>query len=672
MKRKMLFILILFIAFMTACSSDEVTPNEQFDMYIKEWNDENFTEMYEMVSSDSKKEYPPEEFIDRYEKVYKDLAISDLNITYNELSDDELKQAKKDETATVTMNAEMDSLAGPISFTKEAKLTKEKTDEDEEAWFIDWNPGFIFPELDNGGEIGLETTPPSRGEILDRNKMPLALNDTVREIGIVPEELGEHADDNKKRIANLLNMSVEDIDSKLNASWVEPDLFVSLATVLPDDTYLLEQLGAIEGVKGKEATGRVYPLGKAAAHLVGYVGQINAEELEESEPGVYSANDTIGKRGLEQLFEKPLRGEPGAKILIKKEDEENVVLAEKDVKNGENIQLTIDVNVQEKIYNTYDGDAGTAAAIHPKTGETLALVSSPAFDPNELLYGTSENKWENLESDPKTPLLNRFNATYAPGSVMKPITAAIGLSNGTIKPDEGVEIKGLTWSNGKGWGDYKVRRVSEGSGPVDLADALIRSDNIYFAMKAVDMGSDDYTKGLKEFGLGEDLPFEYPITTSTISSEGEIDNEVLLANTSYGQGEIQFSSLHLALAYTPFLNEGQLIKPTLLLDDEDGQIWKKDIITADDAKLMQGILSDVVTKGTAKKAQKADFPISGKTGTAELKLASDTKGEENGWFVGYPTDDQDILIAMMVEKTEDKGGSSYTVEKVTNALIDIK
>src|SRR5699024_7163789 len=106
----------------------------------------------------------------------------------------------------------------------------------------------------------------------------------------------------------------------------------------------------------------------------------------------YSTNDMIGKKRHEQIFEDQLRGEPGAKIFIKKENEEDIIIAEKEVKNGENIQLTIDVNIQEKIYNTYNGDAGTAAAIHPKTGETLALVSSPAFDPNELLYITNENK----------------------------------------------------------------------------------------------------------------------------------------------------------------------------------------------------------------------------------------------------------------------------------------
>ncbi|HLR52109.1 MAG TPA: penicillin-binding transpeptidase domain-containing protein [Candidatus Avamphibacillus sp.] len=671
MKKSILVVSMIIFAFLTACSSDEVTPNEQFNTYVKQWNNKEFGKMYEIISSDAKKEYSTEEFVDRYKKIYKDLAISNLNVTFEKLPDEDIKKAMKEGKASIPFQVEMDSIAGPISFQYNATLVKEENNEEEETWFVKWDTGFIFPELKDGGKIGIETTPPARGEILDRNKMPLALNDTVREIGVVPEELGNNPEESKQQIANLLNMTVEEIDEKLNANWVEPNLFVPLKTVLPTDTNLLDQLGEIDGVMGNEVTGRYYPLGETAAHLVGYVGQITAEELKENDSDTYSPNDMIGKRGLEQLFEDQLRGEPGAKIFIKKENEEDIIIAEKEVKNGENIQLTIDVNIQEKIYNTYNGDAGTAAAIHPKTGETLALVSSPAFDPNELLYSTNENKWSKLEDDPQTPLINRFSATYAPGSVIKPITAAIGLNNGTIDPNEGIEINGLTWSNGKGWGNYKVRRVSTGNGPVDLADALIRSDNIYFAMKAVEMGSDAYIDGLKEFGLGEDFPYKYPISPSTISTEGTIENEVLLANTSYGQGEIQFSPLHMALSYTPFLNEGNLLKPTLLLDEKKGQVWRKNIISAEEAILMQDILRDVVTEGTAKKAKKADFPISGKTGTAELKLSGES-GKENGWFVGYPTDDQDILIAMMIENTESKGGSSYTVEKVTDALLQIK
>lgn len=662
---------LIFITILSACTSNDISPNDQFEMYVNEWSEEEFANMYEMLASDSKQQYASEDFVDRYQKIYQDLGISELTVEFEPLTDKALRKAEKEGSATIPFTVELQSIAGPISFNYEATLVEEEVDDDE-AWFISWDSGYIFPELKDGGNIAIQTTQPSRGEILDRNKMPLALNDTVREIGIVPGELGDNPDENKERVADLLNLSVEEIDNKLNAGWVEPDLFVPLTTVLPSNTQLLEQLGMIEGVKGNEVTGRVYPLGEITAHLTGYVGQITAEEFEEADPGKYTANDVIGKRGLESLFEEQLRGEAGAKIYIRKEDEDDIILAEKEVKNGENIQLTIDVNIQEKIYESYNGDAGTAAAINPKTGETLALISSPGYDPNELLYSTDANKWSRLEDDPKTPLINRFNATYAPGSVIKPVTAAVGLSNGTIKPDEGLNINGLTWSNGEGWGDYKVRRVSEGSGPVDLADAMIRSDNIYFAMQAVDMGSEAYIEGLKQFGLDEELPYAYPVTISTISSDGKLDNEVLLANTSYGQGEIQFSSLHMALTYTPFLNEGHLLKPTLLLEEESGQIWRENIISEEQAELMQEILRDVVTDGTAKNAREADFPISGKTGTAELKLSSDSSGAENGWFVGYPTDDQDILIAMMVENTESKGGSSYTVDKVTNALMEIK
>ena len=670
MRKLTIFISIIFVFLLAACSEDEITPNERFDSYVKQWENEEFTEMYSMVSSSAAENFPAEEYVDRYAKIYEDLNISDLAITFEKLSEEQLEAAMEEGTATIPFHVEMESIAGPITFDYEAALTQEG-EEEEKNWFVEWNPGFIFPQMKDGGKIRFHTTEPARGEILDRNKMPLAMNGPIYEIGIVPESLGADPELSKEKIADVLGISIESIDNKLNASWVEPDRFVPIKKI--HDDAVRDQLLQIDGIMIDNAIGRIYPEGEAAAHLVGYVGQITAEELKEKEPGQYGANDVIGKRGLEQLYEDKLRGERGLKITIEKEGEDNVLLAEKPVVDGENISLTIDVNIQEKVYNSFDGDAGTAAAINPKTGETMALVSSPAFDPNEILYGTKPNLWEDLQNDEQNPILNRFSATYAPGSVIKPVTAAIGLQNGSITSDEGIEINGLTWSNGDGWGNYKVRRVSESNGPVDLRDALIRSDNIYFAMKGVEMGSEAFISGLKEFGFGEDLPYAYPITSSTVSSTGKISDEVLLANSSYGQGEIEMSALHLALAYTPILNDGNMIKPTFLTEEETSQIWKEDLLTAEQANMLQDILREVVTKGTAKKATEADFPISGKTGTAELKLTGDAKnGQENGWFVGYPTDDQDIMIAMMVEHTQDRGGSSYTVEKVTEILKDLK
>ncbi|WP_289890414.1 penicillin-binding transpeptidase domain-containing protein [Virgibacillus pantothenticus] len=669
MRKRILIAIIMLIVFVTACSDNNATPNDRFSNYINHWNKQEFGKMYKMVSKSTAESYPTEQFVDRYKKIYQDLHVSDLKIEAKELSKDESDKAAESGKATIPFTVSMKTMAGPISFDYEANLIKQGED-DEENWYIEWDPGFIFPEMKDGGELRIESTPPVRGEIRDRNEMPLAMNDIIYEVGIVPEKLGSSPDQNKKKIAQLLGLSVEAIDEKLNADWVQPNLFVPLAKITKEEEALWKQLVAIDGITRQETTGRIYPGGEATGALVGYIGSVTAEDLKEQKEGNYSDQDVIGKRGLEKLYEKQLRGEKGSQIKIVKDGEETV-LAEKEAKDGENIKLTIDINVQEKIYQTLDGNMATVSAINAKTGETLGLVSSPSFNPNNILYGTTPNLWKQLEEDSKNPLLNRFSSTYAPGSVMKPITAAIGLSNGKIDPKKGLEINGLTWSNGEGWGDYEVTRVSESNGPVDLHDALVRSDNIYFAMQAVNMGEKAYVEGLKAFGLGTHFPFDYPITASSISASGKLDDEVLLANTSYGQGELEMSSLHLATAYTAFLNNGNMLKPTLLANEDKKQIWKEKLITPEQADIIKEALRDVVVSGTAKQSAKnADFPVSGKTGTAELKLTSDDSGQENGWFVGYPTDDEDIIVSVMIE--EIKGKSGYPTEKAVEILNQMK
>ncbi|MFC4557547.1 penicillin-binding transpeptidase domain-containing protein [Virgibacillus kekensis] len=673
MKKIIALISVLLLVVITACAEDEVTPQERFDQYVKHWNKKEFSEMYKMVTTNSEKEYPTEEFVDRYKNIYGDLNVENLKVTYKKLSAEDIETAMEKGTAQFPFQVKMETIAGPINFDYEATLIQEG-EEENKNWFVKWDPGFIFPQIKDGGKIRIDTEAPKRGEILDRNRMPLAINDKVPEIGVVPERLQPNPEEQKQKIADLLGMSVEEINNALNAGWVKPNLYVPLAKVPKNDEETLSQLAGINGVSQRAVTGRVYPNGEATGHLVGYIGKITAEELEKQEPGTYGPNDIIGKRGMEQLFEDRLKGTQGVAITVEKEGQDPVVLAEKRVEHGENIITTIDAELQKQIYATYDGDAGTTAAIHPKTGETLALVSSPSFDPNQFLFGISQSEWDKLQNDPQQPLVNRFTATYAPGSTIKPVTAAIGLGNGTIKPGEGMEINGLTWSGGEGWGNYEVRRVSESNGPVDVTNALIRSDNIFFARKAVEMGVEKYSSGLKKFGFSKEFPYTYPIETSTISNSGSLDDEVLLADTSYGQGELQMSALHLASTFTPFLNDGNLLKPVLLADEEKSQVWQEQLISTEQAKVVREALRKVVSSpiGTAKGAQKADFPISGKTGTAELKKAGEESGAENGWFVAYPSDSQDILLAMMVESTEDRGGSAYTIDKVTEVLSAYK
>src|SRR5690606_21600326 len=154
--------------------------------------------------------------------------------------------------------------------------------------------------------------------------------------------------------------------------WVKPDSFVPIKTIPINNMELREKLGKIPGVLGKNVEARIYPLGERAAHLTGNIGPVTAEDLENNKDKHYSSTDTIGKRGLELVLEDRLRGEPGVKIVIEKQDGNEVILAEKEVKDGDDVQLTIDSALQVTIYDELAGEPGTAAAIHPLTGETLA------------------------------------------------------------------------------------------------------------------------------------------------------------------------------------------------------------------------------------------------------------------------------------------------------------
>jgi len=659
--------LLLIVTALTGCSGDDTTPQEKLDSYVKLWNKQEFPKMYPMLAKESAKKYKEKDFAGRYAKIYQDLEISKLKVTYEVPDQDVLKKQEKQKKATFPIQVNMQSIAGPIEFKSTATLLKEENKDGDENWYVDWDPGLIFPDLADGGSLEVQTEEPQRGEILDRNQMPLAINDVAYRFGIVPEQFGEDKA-KKERLASLLGMKTGEIDDALSASWVKPNLFVPLKTLPKTAESAVYELTQMNGVTYTEASSRVYPLGKAASHLIGYVGKITAEELKDK-GAAYSANDLIGKRGLEQLYEDQLRGKAGTRILVKQQDGEESLLAEKPKQDGENIKLTIDVNLQEKIYKSYGSDAGTSAAVDPASGQTLALVSSPGFDPALFVNGISQSSLEALENDPQKPLINRFSLTFAPGSSIKPISAAIGLDNGTIKPNEGIKINGLTWGK-SGWGGYQVKRVSGTDKPVDVTDALVRSDNIFFAKKGVEMGTEKYESGLKKFGFGEKIPFAYPIKKSQISNSGTFDSELLMANSIYGQGELQASSLHMALTYGPILNEGKMMKPTLLLSEEKGEVWHDGLISKSDADVLQKALRKVVTNGTAKAAKDAKIEISGKTGTAELKASQKVKGHENNWFVAYPTKKKDIVLAMMVEKTEGRG--QIVIKRVADILSSKK
>lgn len=673
-----LFLLVLVL--MTACSKPKLdTPEDRLSKYVDLWTEAEFVEMYDgYISETTKEAYGKEEYVDRTLKLYEDLTITNVEVLFEKPEENkeakDKQEYKVDDQVTFPIQIKMETIAGPIEFDKDVSLKFEEGKEEDEVgnWFVEWDPSFTLPELTKQDKVGISILPKERGEIYERNGQPLAINGKGYEIGIIPEKFDEENDTDN--LAKLLGTTAEHISQQLNQSWVQPDYFVPLKKIAISQNEEYEDVFQVAGVTSKEVDMREYPYGQSVSHLIGYVGRVNAEELEEHKDEGYKETDFIGKRGLEQLLEKQLRGEDGIRIYIEKTEynSEKITIAEKPAVNGETIKLTIDGELQKQTFAAMGGEPGTAAVIDPKTGETLVLTSSPAFDPTEFMIGISQTNYSKLTEDPNQPLINKFSATYAPGSAIKPLTAAIGMSKGTLKPDEGHNIEGKKWQKDSSWGDFNVTRLYTPPNPVDLKKALVYSDNIYFAMESLKIGRESFVDGLTNFGFGEDMPYSYPIRKSQISNDGKIISEGQLADTSFGQGQMLMNIVHLASSFAPIINDGTMFKPILFEDESKSEVWKDGLISPEHAKILRTDLREVITDGHAEAANIKEIKISGKTGTAELKSSQDTSGKENGFFVAYPTDEADYIIAMMIENVESKGGSGHVAEKVAKIMANKK
>ena len=418
---------------------------------------------------------------------------------------------------------------------------------------------------------------------------------------------------------------------------------------------------------------REYPYGEIAAHLVGYIRGISAEELQVHKGEGYTESSTIGKTGLELAFEDRLRGKNGTGIYIVDANENTLkTIAETDVEDGEDIRTTIDIELQKEIFNEFDGDNGLSVAMNPKTGEVLAMVSTPSFDSNQFITGFTEEEWSTLSSDKNTPMFARYENTWAPGSSFKPVTGAIGLTTNSFTANENFGASGTSWQNNSSWGDYKVTTLTTYSGAANLRNALIYSDNIYFAKAAIKIGADTFAKQLLNIGFDKSLNFPIDMSSSQFGENNEFSSEVQLADSGYGQGQVLVNPLHMASIYSAFVNDGNMIKPYIEYGEET-EYAVENAFTKDAAEEIRDDLIQVVenSNGTAHAARINGVTIAGKTGTAELKASKDDNGEELGWFNAIVISDEaneQLLTINMIENVENRGGSHYLLPKVKNII----
>lgn len=625
------------------------------EQFVQALNKGDYNKAAEMTSKKAanKSALSEKEILDKYQNIYGAADVKGLQIS-------NLKVDKKDDsTYSFSYKAKMNTSLGEL---KDLSY-KGTLDRNDGQTTINWQPNLVFPEMEGNDKVSLTTQEAARGNIIDRNGEPLATTGKLKQLGVVPSKLGDGGEKtaNIKAIASSFDLTEDAINQAISQSWVQPDYFVPLKII----DGATPELPA--GATIQEVDGRYYPLGEAAAQLIGYVGDITAEDIDKNPE--LSSNGKIGRSGLEMAFDKDLRGTTGGKLSITDADGvEKKVLIEHEVQNGKDIKLTIDAKAQKTAFDSLGGKAGSTVATTPKTGDLLALASSPSYDPNKMTNGISQEDYKAYEENPEHPFISRFATGYAPGSTFKMITAAIGLDNGSIDPNEVLTINGLKWQKDSSWGSFRTTRVSSDVSQVDLKTALIYSDNIYAAQETLKMGEKKFRAGLDKFIFGEDLDLPISMNPAQISNEDSFNSDILLADTGYGQGELLITPIQQAAMYSVFINNGTLVYPKLIADKETKD--KKNVISETAVQTIVPDLREVVqdVNGTAHSLSALGIPLAAKTGTAEIKEKQDVKGQENSFLFAFNLDNQGYMMVSMLENKEDDDSATKRASELLQYL----
>ena len=666
-KKGLIFAVILIVIILIGIMGyfkiiNKTKPEDVLKQYIENINAKDYNAMYEKISSSSKNNISEEDFINRNKKIYEGIDSHNIEISINNV------QKNKNEVK-ITYNEKVYTSSGVINFSNTSSLVK-----DGKTYKLNWTSKTIFPELEENYKVKVSSIEAARGEILDRQGKYLAQNGQITTIGIVPGKLGENKEEGIKKLSELTGASIEYINTELSRSYVKDDTFVPIKKISKDDNEKKEALLKIPGVKLTNTSARVYPLGEEAAHLIGYVQKINEQELEQNKEKGYSSSSVIGKNGLEKAYEDKLRAVDGKEIIIVDEKGNKIKqLAKQDKKDGEDIKLTIDSKIQKQLYDSLKNDKGFFVVMNPNTGELLGAVSTPSYNSNDFVLGMTQDKWNELNNNEAKPMYNRFLQTYAPGSTFKPITAAIGLNSGKITKETTFSYSGLSWQKSASWGNVFITTLTQYNGPKNIKNALIHSDNIFFAQAAMQIGAETMCSSLNSIGFNEQIEFPLSLKKSTFSSDGKISNEKKLADTGYGQADVLVNPIHMASIYSSFANSGNMVKPYIEYNEDIKTTYlKENAFSKDTADEIRQDLIQVVEnpEGTANDMKLPNKVIAGKTGTAELKkTADDTESGTLGWFDCFTVNtssNDNMLIISMVENTQNNssGGSHYLIKKI--------
>ena len=517
-----------------------------------------------------------------------------------------------------------------------------------------------------------------RGIFFDREGTVLAENRASFNILLTPEH-SLNLDRAVARLAPLLNMTQTQIrvavaarGAPYRAAGVKAD--APLADVAAIEARRLE----LPEVDIEVVPLRAYPLGTAAAHPLGRVGEVTDQQLATEAFASFEPGDLVGQSGIELQYNASLLGVDGERrVVVNSRGAEVDEAARRPPTEGPALRLAIDARLQAAMQRAFRGRAGSAVALDPSTGDVLGLVSTPAYDPNRFATRLEPGAWQELATNEATPLMNRvIQGQYAPGSVFKVVAAAAGLEEGLITPDTVVRCNGSIRLYGNPF------RCLGHHGAVKLRAALAHSCNIYFYQLGVRLEIEGLAKWARRFGLGSrtgiDLPGEQPGLVPDIAWKRRVRGAAWFpgetVSVSIGQGQTLTTPLQLARMVAAIANGGQLVTPRLVQQVGDTSAVRP---APRGLQLSEGTrdaihlgLCDAVNEwGTAWRARLASVEVCGKTGSAQV-VARPTKEQEevperlraHAWFVGYaPGSDPRIALAVLVEHGGSGGAAAAPV-----------
>ncbi len=527
-------------------------------------------------------------------------------------------------------------------------------------WQLQVIQGDYYAQLADSNRLRVHRVAAPRGLILDRRGRPLVTNRPAFSVSLLPMAL-EAPHKVLRELSPILGVPEVDLWAKLEQGRSRPfepvrvrrDVGIRVVTVLE------ERRHELRGVVVEAEPVRVYPYGPVGAHVLGYLGEVSAQELELLRPRGYRPGDLLGKAGVERRYDAVLRGHDGEQVVeVDAAGRPLRALREQAGRPGHSLVLALDWDLQQEAEALLGGRPGAVVAMDPRTGELLALASSPSFDPNPFAVGISERDWEALAKDPRNPLINRATASaYEPGSVFKIVTGLAALQEGRATAQSRFVCTGSLRL-----GRWEFREL-QAHGVVDFTTGVAQSCNVMFWLLGQSVGPEVLAHYAHQLGFGQltgvDLPHEVEGNVPSRSYKERAWKEPWYPgdtlNLAIGQGFVLATPIQVARGLSAVANGGVLLQPRIaraVLSPEGKVVRRFEPVVQGRVGVRPEVLAAlrrsleaVVTRGTGRAAAVQGLRVAGKTGSAETP-----RGKPHAWFAGYaPAEDPQLVVVVLVE-----------------------